>query len=124
MRSVFQTRSVATGSWVTSALVIVAAMSHLHAQGGRHPHQTARVTGRARAKKFPAGTFLQGGRPRAGRPDLGACMDLTRKEFLVLMIGSGAAACAGSSDGPSGSCGADGPAGTIAQHTGELLMAS
>src|SRR5438270_525207 len=51
-------------------------------------------------------------------------MDLTRKEFLVLMIGSAAAACGGSSDGPSGNCAANGTAVSIAQNTGHVLLVS
>ena len=51
-------------------------------------------------------------------------MDLSRKEFLVLLIGSAAAACGGSSDGPSGNCAANGTAVQIAQNTGHVLMVS
>ena len=51
-------------------------------------------------------------------------MDLSRKEFLVLLIGSAAAACGGSSDGPSGNCAANGTAVTIAQNTGHSLVVS
>jgi len=51
-------------------------------------------------------------------------MDVTRKEFLVLMIGSAAAACGGSSDSPSGNCAANGTAVSIAQNTGHVLMVS
>ena len=51
-------------------------------------------------------------------------MDLTRKEFLTLVIGSAAAAaCGGSSaPGPSGNCAANGSASTIAQNTGHSLI--
>ena len=51
-------------------------------------------------------------------------MDLTRKEFIVLLIGSAAAACGGSSDGASGNCAANGTAVSIAQNTGHVLLVS
>ncbi|MCA1828019.1 MAG: hypothetical protein ABR567_10420 [Myxococcales bacterium] len=52
-------------------------------------------------------------------------MDLTRKEFIVLLIGSAAAACGGSSsDTPSGNCAANGTSVQIAQNTGHILNVS
>jgi hypothetical protein len=51
-------------------------------------------------------------------------MELTRKEFLVLLVGSAAAACGGSSDSASGNCAANGTAVSIAQNTGHALVIS
>jgi len=50
-------------------------------------------------------------------------MDLTRKEFLTLVIGGAAvAACGGSSSGPSGNCTANGSNSIISQNTGHSLI--
>jgi hypothetical protein len=50
-------------------------------------------------------------------------MDLTRKEFLTLVIGSAAAAaCGGSSPGPSGNCAANGTNSIISQNTGHSFI--
>jgi hypothetical protein len=51
-------------------------------------------------------------------------MDLTRKEFLTLVIGSAAAAACGgsSSPGPSGNCLANGSASIIQNNTGHSLI--
>lgn len=54
-------------------------------------------------------------------------MDLTRKEFLTLVIGGVAvSACGGSSSpaGPSGDCAANGSSSTISQNTGHSLIVS
>lgn len=54
-------------------------------------------------------------------------MDLTRKEFLVLLLGSAAAACGGSStdiNTASGNCLANGTNIQIAQNTGHVLVVS
>ena len=54
-------------------------------------------------------------------------MDLTRKQFLMLLAGSAAAAaCGGSSSpqGPSGNCAANGTNVQIAQNTGHVLVVS
>ncbi len=50
-------------------------------------------------------------------------MDLTRKEFITLIIGSAAAAaCGGSSSGRSGNCAANGSNSTISENTGHSLI--
>jgi hypothetical protein len=53
-------------------------------------------------------------------------MDLTRKEFLVLLLGSAAAACGGSSseniNTPSGNCLANGTNIQISQNTGHVVV--
>lgn len=53
-------------------------------------------------------------------------MDLTRKEFLVLVIGGAAAAACGGSGSPaaSGNCLADGTTANISQNTGHVLIVS
>ena len=52
-------------------------------------------------------------------------MDMTRKEFIVLLVGSAAAACGGSSsESPSGNCAANGTSVSIAQNTGHVLVVS
>ena len=52
-------------------------------------------------------------------------MDLTRKEFIVLLVGSAAAACGGSSsNSPSGNCAANGTSIQIAQNTSHVLVVS
>jgi hypothetical protein len=50
-------------------------------------------------------------------------MELTRKDFLVLLVGSAAAACGGSSSSPtpSGNCAANGSTSIISQNTGHVL---
>ena len=48
-------------------------------------------------------------------------MEITRKEFLTLVIGGVAAACGGSSAGPSGNCEQNGTAAAISQNTGHVL---
>jgi hypothetical protein len=49
-------------------------------------------------------------------------MDLSRKEFLWLLVGGAAAACGGSAPGPSGNCAANGSNSIISQNTGHLLI--
>jgi hypothetical protein len=49
-------------------------------------------------------------------------MDLTRKEFLTLVIGSAAAACGGSMASSSGNCLANGSNSIINQNTGHSLI--
>ena len=53
-------------------------------------------------------------------------MDMTRKEFIVLLVGTAtAAACGGSSSaGPSGNCAANGTTVQIAQNTSHVLVVS
>src|SRR5262249_20141621 len=52
--------------------------------------------------------------------------NLSRKEFIVLLVGTAtAAACGGSSsEGPSGNCAANGTTVQIAQNTGHVLIVS
>lgn len=50
-------------------------------------------------------------------------MDLTRKEFLTLVLGGAAvAACGGSASGPSGNCAANGSTASISSNTGHSLI--
>ena len=49
-------------------------------------------------------------------------MDLTRKEFLVLVVGGAAAAACGGSSGPSGDCLKNGSNSIISQNTGHSLI--
>ncbi len=52
-------------------------------------------------------------------------MELTRKEFLILVAGgAAAAACGGSSESPHGNCEANGTQATISQNTGHQLVVS
>ena len=49
-------------------------------------------------------------------------MDLSRKDFLWLLVGGAAAACGSSAPGPSGNCAANGSNSIISQNTGHMLI--